>query len=90
MSLKFEWDKSKAKKNYAIHGVNFDLAKGVFKDTFAVEFLDDRQDYGEERFVLIGMADGHLLYVVYTERDEVVRIISARRATRHEYEAYFQ
>ena len=90
MTLKFECDKSKAKDNYAKHGVSFELAKKVFKDPFAVEFLDDRQDYGEERFVTIGIADGHILYVAYTERKDVIRIISARRATKHEQETYLQ
>ena len=90
MTLKFEWNKSKAKDNYAKHRVSFELAKKVFKDPFAVEFLDDRQDYGEERFVIIGMVDGHILYVAYTERKDVIRIISARRATKHEQETYFQ
>ena len=90
MNLKFGWDKSKVRSNYARHGVGFNLAKGVFKDPFAIEFLDDRQDYGEERFVIIGMVDGRLLYVAYVERDEVIRIISARRATKYEEEAYFQ
>ncbi|MGB9154263.1 MAG: BrnT family toxin [Alphaproteobacteria bacterium] len=90
MNLKFEWDKTKAKDNYAKHGVSFDLAKKVFKDPFAVEFLDDREDYGEERFVILGMADGHIFYVAYTERNETIRIISARRATKHEQETYSQ
>jgi uncharacterized DUF497 family protein len=90
MNLKFEWDKTKAKDNYAKHGVSFDLAKKVFKDPFAVEFLDDREDYGEERFVIIGMVDKHILYVAYTERNETIRIISARRATKHEQETYGQ
>jgi uncharacterized DUF497 family protein len=90
MNLKFRWDTSKAKNNYAKHGVSFDLAKSVFKDPFAIEFLDDRENYGEERFVIIGMADDYLLYVAYTERNEIIRIISARRATKHEQEAYFQ
>jgi hypothetical protein len=90
MNLKFGWDKSKARSNYAKHGVSFDLAKGVFRDPFAVEFLDDRQDYGEQRFVIIGMVDNHLLYVAYSERNEVIRIISARRATNYEEEAYFE
>jgi len=90
MNLRFEWDKLKAKNNYAKHGVSFDLAKKVFKDPFAVEFLDDREDYGEERFVILGMVDGHILYVAYTERNETIRIISARRATKHEQETYSQ
>jgi uncharacterized protein len=90
MTLKFEWNKSKAKDNFERHGVTFDLAKEVFKDPFAVEFLDDRQDYGEERFVIIGLVGTHVLYVAYTERRDAIRIISARRATNHEQETYLQ
>jgi uncharacterized DUF497 family protein len=90
MSLKFEWNKSKAKANYARHGVSFDLAKEVFRDPFAVEFLDDRQDYRESRYIIIGLVGGHVLYVAYTERKDAIRLISARRATKHEEEAYFQ
>jgi uncharacterized protein len=90
MILRFEWNKSKAKDNDAKHGVSFDLAKLVFKDPFAVEFLDDRQDYGEERFVIIGTAGGQILSVAYTERKDVIRIISARRATKNEEEAYIE
>lgn len=90
MNLKFVWDKAKAKANYAKHGVNFDTAKGVFKDPFAVEYLDDRQDYDEDRFVVTGMVDGQLLLVAYTGRTNAIRIISARRATKHEQKAYFQ
>lgn len=90
MSLTFEWDEVKAEDNYAKHGVTFELAKRVFEDPFAIEFLDDREDYGEERFVIIGSADAQVLYVAYTERDDAIRIISARRATKHEQKAYFQ
>ena len=90
MSLKFEWSKSKAKENYAKHGVSFELAKRVFKDPFAMELLDDREEYGEDRFVIVGMVDGHILFVPYTERTDAIRIISARRATKHEQEAYLQ
>jgi uncharacterized DUF497 family protein len=90
MNLKFEWNKSKAKDNYVKHGVSFELAEKVFKDPFAMEFPDDRQDYGEERFVILGMVDGQVLYVAYTERKEAIRIISARRATKDEEEAYFE
>jgi len=90
MALKFEWNESKAKDNFERHGVTFDLATEVFKDPFAVEFLDDRQDYGEERFVIIGLVATHLLYVAYSERRDAIRIISARRATKHEQETYLQ
>jgi uncharacterized DUF497 family protein len=88
--LGFEWDKGKAEVNLHAHGVSFDLAATVFKDPFAVERLDDREDYGEERFVLIGMAEGNVvLFVAYTERDERIRIISARRATQDEQDDYY-
>ena len=73
------------------HGVSFELATTVFKDPFAIEFVDDRADYGEKRFVIIGMAERQvLLFVAYTERAERIRIISARRATKHEQDQYFR
>jgi uncharacterized protein len=91
MKLKFEWGKAKAASNERAHGVSFDLAKSVFKDPFSIERLDDREDYGEERFVVIGRAEGSiLLFVAYTEREERIRIISARRATQYEENDYFQ
>ena len=89
--LKFEWHDAKAEANLQAHGVSFELPKTVFNDVFAVERLDDREDYGEERFVIIGMAKGHIiLYVAYTERDQRLRIISARRATQREQDDYFR
>ena len=91
LKLKFEWDRAKAEANLFAHGVSFDLAKTVFDDPFAIERLDDREDYGEERFVMIGMTAGNiLLFVAYTEREERIRIISARRATQYEQDDYFQ
>jgi uncharacterized DUF497 family protein len=89
MSDDFEWDEAKAAENYAKHGVSFEMATEVFKDPFAIERLDDREDHGEDRFVLIGMAEGAVLTVIYTERNGRIRIISARRATRHEQDDYF-
>jgi len=89
--LEFESDAAKAAANLRSHGVSFELAKTVFKDPFAIEFLDDREDYGEECFVIIGMAEGQvLLFVAYTERVERIRIISARRATKNEQDQYFR
>jgi uncharacterized DUF497 family protein len=71
--------------------VSFEVAKTVSQDAFAIDRLDDREDYGEERFVIIGMAEGHiLLFVAYTERGERIRIISARRATQIEQDDYFE
>ena len=90
MNLEFEWDEAKATENYARHGVSFELAKQVFNDPFAVERIDDRRDDGEERYILIGLASGHGLFVAYTEREERIRLISARRATKHEQDDYFR
>jgi uncharacterized DUF497 family protein len=91
MQLAFEWHEAKAEANLRAHGVTFDLAKTVFKDPFAIERLDDREDHGEARFVMIGMAEGNtLLFVAYTEREERIRIISARSATQNEQEDYFR
>jgi uncharacterized DUF497 family protein len=79
--LEFEWHNAKADANLRNHGVSFELAKTVFKDPCAVGRLDDREDYGEERSIIIGIAEGHvLLFVVYTERADCTRIISARRS----------
>ncbi|MGA3095979.1 MAG: BrnT family toxin [Bryobacteraceae bacterium] len=91
MKLEFEWHNAKAAANLQAHGVSFDLAKTVFKDAFAVDRLDDREDYGEDRFVIIGMAEGDVvLFVAYAEREGRMRIISARRATQNEQDNYFQ
>ena len=91
MKLEFEWHRAKAEANLRTHGVSFGLAETVFKDPFAIELVDDREDYGEERFVIVGMAEGRvLLFVAYTEREGRIRIISARRATQHEQDEYFK
>jgi uncharacterized DUF497 family protein len=76
----FQWDDEKGASNCGKHGVRFEAARDVFKDPFAVELIDDRHDYGEDRFVLIGMASGRLLTLVYSLRDGTIRIISARGA----------
>ena len=86
----FEWDDDKAASNLTKHGVSFDEAKSVFLDPFAVELFDDRADYGEDRFVLIGMSTENVLTVVYTERKERNRIISARKAAANERRLYHE
>jgi uncharacterized DUF497 family protein len=88
--LRFEWHDPKAAANLQAHGVSFELATGVFSDPFAVEWIDDREDYGEQRFVIIGMAEGQLLFVAYTEREDRIRIISARKVTHDEEIEYFR
>jgi len=91
MPIGFEWDNNKAASNIRDHeGVTFEQAAAAFSDLLAVEWMDERQDYGEERSVLLGMTGGQLLYVAYSERGDNIRIISARRATRHEQDIYFR
>jgi len=86
----FEWDDAKAEANWRAHGVAFHHAIKAFRDPFAVERIDDRLDYGEERINLIGIAEGVLLHVTYTERGERIRLISARRAERYEQDDYYR
>ncbi len=90
MTPEFEWDPDKEAANLKKHGVSFTQAAAAFRDPFAVDWIDDRADYGEERVILLGMTDGSVLVVIYTERDHRTRIISARRADRYEQEIYFR
>jgi uncharacterized protein len=90
IGLEFEWHDAKAEANWQAHGVRFELATTVFDDPFAIDRVDDRGEYGEQRFVIVGMAKGQiLLFVAYTERGKNIRIISARRATQYEQNDYF-
>lgn len=86
----FEWDDVKAVQNELAHHVSFETATLVFRDPFAVEWLDDRDDYGEDRWCLLGMVDGRLLYVAYTMRGDTIRIISARGAEPYEKRRYHE
>jgi uncharacterized DUF497 family protein len=84
----FEWEEAKAEANYIKHGVDFLTACQVFGDPFGIE-RSDSLDYGEDRFLITAMGGGSLLTVVYTERGESLRIISARRETKREYGHYY-
>ena len=86
----FEWDDAKAAENLAKHSVAFATARAVFRDPFAIERLDDRGNYGEDRFVTIGMVGGRLLSVAHTMRGDIVRIISARGAEPYEPRQYHE
>lgn len=86
--LDFEWDDRKAAGNVAKHRVSFSEAVKVFDDLFAVHLGDQSMDYGEERFLAIGLVNGIVLSVVYAERDDRIRVISARRATKQEQKVY--
>jgi uncharacterized protein len=88
--LEFEWDDDKAASNLRDHGLAVHEAIKAFRDLFAVERVDAREDYGEERINLVGLCDGILIHVTYTERGERIRIIPARRAERHEQDNYYR
>jgi uncharacterized protein len=87
--MDFEWDEEKAAANLRKHGISFDAAKFVFRDLNMKDRLDDVVGFGEERSVATGMVHGELFVVVYTMRGGSCRIISARKANRHEQQDYF-
>jgi uncharacterized protein len=85
--MAYQWNRDKAATNLRKHGIDFADAVSVFSDDLAITIPDERFD--EERFVTIGMdAFGRVLIVVYMLRDEEVRLISARKATRQERQQY--
>jgi uncharacterized DUF497 family protein len=86
----FEWDGTKADNNLEKHAVSFEAARYVFDDVFAFELCDPESEPGEVRYVITGMVKGVILTVVYTERGERIRIISARKATKHEQAEYYR
>ena len=86
----FEWDDIKAAANYATHGVTLDAARDVFKDPFAIDWLDERVPYDEDRYAVIGMVEDRLLFVAYTMRGDTIRIISARGAEPYEKRRYHE
>jgi uncharacterized DUF497 family protein len=89
--MDYEWDDAKAAANLAKHGIDFLDAIGALSDPNRIEVVDDRFAYDEERILTIGMTHGTVLFIVTTTRDEnLCRIISARRATRHEQNRYYK
>ena len=89
--IQFEWDRPKATANLRKHGVSFEEAQSVFYDEFATQFYDDEHSNEEERFLLLGMSDtARLLLVCHCEREagDLIRIISARKATKRESTFY--
>jgi uncharacterized protein len=89
MPLNFEWDANKARANVLKHKIPFEQASTVFGDPLSVTIPDPVHSQVEGRFIIIGRSNqGKLLVVVYTERGDNIRIISARRATRREQKDY--
>ena len=89
--IQFAWNQPKAAANLRKHGVSFEEAQSVFYDEFAIQFYDDEHSAEEERFLLLGMSDtARLLLVCHCEREaaDLIRIISARKATKRESSFY--
>ncbi|MDR2197330.1 MAG: BrnT family toxin [Coriobacteriales bacterium] len=89
--LRFEWDEHKSRANIAKHQVSFDEAQTVFADTNARVINDPDHSDDEERFIIMGISSRLRIVVVchcYREDDEVIRIISARKATKGEVNSY--
>lgn len=88
MTLEFEWDEEKANINLQKHGIPFETAAKVFLDKNRIEIYDESHSIYEDRYITIGLAD-EVLFVVYTERHPIIRLISARLATARERNAYY-
>jgi uncharacterized DUF497 family protein len=87
--VQFEWDPDKAQKNFAKHGVSFDEAATVFGDPLAVTIDDPDQSHDEQRFLTTGLSKSRRsIIVAHTDREERVRIISAREVTARERNQY--
>ena len=89
MALLFQWDDNKARTNETKHGISFDEATTVFSDELSITILDPDHSAAEDRFVVLGHSHRRrLLVVIFTERGDNIRIISARRATTTERKMY--
>jgi len=87
--MRFEWEEAKRKVNLRKHGFDFAGIDEVFAGV-TVTIPDDGFDYGEKRFVTLGLLWGRVVVIVHTETQEVIRIISVRKATKNEEISYFQ
>ena len=86
--MRFEWDEAKRQSNIKRHGFDFLAVEGIFAtDVFTI--LDNRFDYGEIRFLTLGILNGTVVAIAHTETDEVTRIISVRKARKIEEEIYY-
>jgi uncharacterized DUF497 family protein len=86
--MNFEWDDKKRKSNIKKHGIDFIDAPIIFAG-YTLTIEDDRFDYGEKRFITFGVLDGRVVSVVHMETEDLIRIISIRKATKNEEKEYF-
>jgi uncharacterized DUF497 family protein len=90
ISMKFEWDSSKNSINQEKHGLSFDEAIEVFADPNALEIYDEDHSKDESRYKVIGMLQTRVVVIslIFTERGDIIRVISARKANKEEKDAY--
>lgn len=86
--MKFEWDEDKNSINKEKHRISFETAAHVFDDPNYIEMFDFEHSLNEDRYIAIGRV-GDVLFVVFTERKDTIRLISARLATNAERELYY-
>ena len=87
--MRFEWDEDKAASNFAKHGVSFAEARTVFGDPLLLDYYDPDHSHDEHRFIIVGQSrQGRLLMVAYTDRGDVMRLISSRTLTSEERRFY--
>lgn len=87
--MRIEWDEEKRGVNLRKHGIDFADVENVF-DNEVYTIIDDRFDYGEIRYLSLGLLFGEVIAISHTETDEIIRFISARKAEKHEQETYFK
>ena len=87
--MKLEWDERKRKSNLRKHGIDFVGCEAIFAGTVKT-MIDDRANYGEERFVTFGLLDDRVVAVVHTEPADTIRVISIRKAKKHEQALFFE
>lgn len=89
--MDFEWDKNKNQENIVRRGVSFSYAARIFLDGNRIKKIDNRKDYGEKRYIVLGKIEDRIFVVVYTNRiNQIQRIISARKANARENKTYYQ
>lgn len=86
--MRFEWDEAKRRVNIRKHGIDFIDVPSVFRGV-TVTIEDTRFDYGETRFITLGLLKEHVVVVAHTEQDDLIRFISVRKATKNEEKNYF-
>jgi uncharacterized protein len=87
--MNFEWDERKRRSNLRKHGIDFVGCEAIF-DGATKTMVDDRCDYGEERYVTFGLLEGRVVAMAHTETTDIIRVISIRKATKHEQALFFE